>query len=135
VDTVLVLGATGDQGWPLLRRLAAAGYRVRAGSRDPAAFDWSPYPGVEPVAADLADAGSLARAAAGAAGILMHLPFTFDVEYARKMGENVGEAAAGAGVRKVVFHTSCFVADHDIGSGGHDGRRAIEAAIEESGAG
>jgi NAD(P)H dehydrogenase (quinone) len=32
-----------------------------------------------------------------------------------------------------VFHTSCVIADHDLGTGGHDGRRDIEAILAASG--
>lgn len=133
METVLIFGATGDQGWPLMRQLQAAGYKVRAATRDPAAFDWSPYPGVEPVAADISDQASLNAAAKGASGTVMHLPFTFDRSFARHMGSAIAEAARQAGHSKIVFHTSCVVADHDLGIDGHDGRRDIEAAIEASG--
>ncbi len=132
-DTVLVIGATGDQGHPLMRRLLDAGYTVRAATRDPANFPADRWPGVIPVAADFADQASLDAAAAGCQGILMHLPFTFDRGVAQAMGQAVATAASRAGVGKVVFHTSCVVADRDLDLSAHDGRRDIEAALEGSG--
>lgn len=133
MDKVLVLGATGDQGHPLLKRLAAEGIAVRAGTRDPADFPRGVFPGVEPVAVDFADPASLDAAAAGCAGIVMHLPFTFDREVATTMGRNIAAAAARAKVGKIVFHTSCVVMDEDLGIGGHDGRRDIERELSAVG--
>lgn len=133
MDTVLVFGATGDQGHSLLRQAVAAGYRVRAATRDPARFAVAAFPGVTPLAADFDDQASLDAAAAGCSGIVMHLPFTFDRDYARRMGRNIGVAAKRAGVGKIVFHTSCVVMDEDLGIAGHDGRRDIEAELAASG--
>lgn len=129
MDKVLVLGATGDQGQPLLRKLAAAGIAVRAGTRDPADFPRDAFPDAEPVAVDFADQASLDAAAQGCAGIVMHLPFTFDRAVATTMGRNIAAAAARAKVGKIVFHTSCVVMDEDLGIGGHDGRRDIEREL------
>ncbi|MGX2992796.1 NmrA family NAD(P)-binding protein [Streptomyces sp. JNUCC 64] len=56
--TILVTGATGNVGRPLTEALLAAGHRVRALTRDPGAADLPE--GVEAVAGDLADTGSLA---------------------------------------------------------------------------
>ncbi len=133
MEPCLIFGATGDQGHSLMRRLVGAGYRVRAATRDPAQFPRDDFPGVEPIAADFADQPSLDAAAAGCSGIVMHLPFTFDRDYARRMGRNIGIAARRAGVTKIVFHTSCVVMDEDLGILGHDARRDIEAELETSG--
>lgn len=133
METVLIFGATGDQGHSLMRQLVAAGYRVRAATRDPAQFPRDRFPGVEPVSADFADQPSLDAATAGCSGIVMHLPFTFDRNYARLMGRNIGLAAKRAGAGKIVFHTSCVVMDEDLGIAGHDGRRDIEAELAASG--
>ncbi|MDX1581783.1 MAG: NmrA family NAD(P)-binding protein, partial [Alphaproteobacteria bacterium] len=65
--------------------------------------------------------------------IAMHLPCVFDVEYCRTMGKNIMDATRAGGIEKVVFHTSCYVADRDLDLSAHDGRRAIEKAIEDSG--
>lgn len=133
METILIFGATGDQGHSLMRQLVAAGFAVRAATRDPATFDRVAFPGVDPVAADFADQASLDAAAAGCSGIVMHLPFTFDRDYARLMGRNIGLAGKRSGVRKIVFHTSCIVRDEDLDLLGHDARRDIEAEIEQTG--
>jgi len=133
METILIFGATGDQGHSLMRQLVAAGYAVRAATRDPAKFDRAAFPGVEPVVADFGDQPALDAAAAGCSGILMHLPFTFDRDYARLMGRNIGLAASRAGIGKIIFHTSCVVMEEDLGIAGHDGRRDIEAELAASG--
>ncbi len=63
----------------------------------------------------------------------MNLPFVFDKNIAKQWGENITEAGADAGIKKIVFNTSCYVAPKDNGLAAHDGRRAIEKAMEESG--
>ena len=133
MDRILVLGATGDQGVPLMHELIAAGYPVRAVTRNPDNFPADRFPGVESVAADISNVASLAAAASGCGGIIMHLPFTFDRSYGQMMGQNIAAAAKQAGVRKIVFHTSCVVMDHDLGLAAHDARRDIEAGLTASG--
>jgi uncharacterized protein YbjT (DUF2867 family) len=133
MDRILVFGATGDQGHSLVTRLLAGGYRVRAATRDPAQFPSALFPGAEAVAADFADPESLAHAAQGADGIIMHLPFTFDRGYAVAMGRGIAEAARQARVKRIVFHTSCVVMDEDLGLAGHDARRDIERELLASG--
>jgi uncharacterized protein YbjT (DUF2867 family) len=65
-STVLVTGATGAVGRHLVRRLLDDGATVRALTRSPGPAAAVLPPGAEPVAGDLADAGSLARALKGA---------------------------------------------------------------------
>jgi 8-hydroxy-5-deazaflavin:NADPH oxidoreductase len=72
IDTVAILGGTGQQGSGLARRLAAAGVHVIVGSRDPdraraTAAAWSPSVRVE-----VADN---AAAAAAAATVVLAVPF------------------------------------------------------------
>jgi len=62
-DRYLVMGATGNVGGALVRQLLAVGAEVRAAVRDPAAA--SPPAGVEVVAGDFDQPGSLAAALAG----------------------------------------------------------------------
>ncbi len=134
MTTVLVFGATGDQGWPLMRALFKHGFHVRAATRQPNAFPRDHFPEAEIVGASFEDVASLIAACKGADAIAMNLPFSFDRAYARMMGENICKAALAAGtVRKVVFNTSCVIAPKDIGLAAHDGRRDIEAAMAASG--
>ncbi|MBI1252248.1 MAG: NAD(P)H-binding protein [Alphaproteobacteria bacterium] len=133
MPTVLVYGATGDQGLPLMRGLLGAGLTLRAATRDPSHFPKSEFPSVTPVAASFSDRGSLYEASRGVDMIAMNLPFTFNRDEAAMMGENICAAAKDAGVKKIVFNTSCVIAPTDVGLSAHDGRRDIEASMEASG--
>ena len=62
---VLVLGATGDQGHPLITRLIKAGLTPIAALRNPDAFQGTEFAHVETVQADLYDAQSMIDAARG----------------------------------------------------------------------
>ncbi|MEY4055431.1 MAG: hypothetical protein RL519_766 [Pseudomonadota bacterium] len=130
---ILVLGATGDQGHPLLFRLMAAGMTPVAALRNPEALSGTEFGHVETVTANIYDRQSMIEAAEGTDAIAAHLPFVFDRALAKQMGENIAGAARANGLQKIVFHTSCHVEDHDIGDPAHDGRREIEAAIAASG--
>jgi uncharacterized protein YbjT (DUF2867 family) len=129
----MVLGATGDQGHPLLTRLLAAGMTPVAALRNTAALAKTEFAGVETVEADLYDMESMIKAAKGMDAIAAHLPFVFDLDLAKKLGDNIAAAARTNGVQKIVFNTSCYVAEFDNGDPAHDGRRYIEQAIMDSG--
>lgn len=133
IRNVLVLGASADQGIPLVAALKSAGFAPIAGARRADAMADTPFPDLPVVTADIDDAGSLERAMTGQDALAMHLPFEFDRERAAGFGRNIAEAAKRAGLTKIVFNTSCFVADRDLGLSAHDGRRDIEAAIADSG--
>tara|TARA_B100001778_G_scaffold284827_1_gene251406 strand:- start:1257 stop:2165 length:909 start_codon:yes stop_codon:yes gene_type:complete len=133
MNKILVYGATGDQGLPLIDELLKNGYKVRAASRNPDDFKAYDRSDVEPVKADLFDIDSLRTVSKDIDGIAMNLPFVFDKKIAQQWGENITKAGADAGIKKIVFNTSCYVAPNDNGLAAHDGRRAIEKAMEESG--
>lgn len=130
---VLVYGATGDQGHPLMRQLMEAGFDVTAGMRNPDAFKGTEFENVKTVYASFKETDSLLAASQGMDAIAMNLPFVFDAKLAKLMGDNICEAGAKAGVKKIVFNTSCIVKDHDLDLSAHDGRRAVEKAMEDSG--
>lgn len=104
----LVFGASGYIGSQLVPRLVAAGRRVRAAARNPAALADRPgWTGVERVAADALDPASLPAALAGVdvAYYLVH-----SMAAGRKFGRldlecaaNFAKAAADAGVRRIVY--------------------------------
>jgi uncharacterized protein YbjT (DUF2867 family) len=133
MKNVLVLGATGDQGHPLLTRMRAAGLVPFAALRNPGALAKTEFADVKTVEGDLYDMASLVAAAKGMDAIAAHLPFVFDRALAKKLGANIAAAAKANGLKKIVFNTSCHVEDNDIESPAHDGRRDIEQAIIESG--
>lgn len=130
---VLVYGATGDQGHPLVRRLLSHGHEVIAATRQPEQPVLADAPRVKTVYASFDDEASLVAASRQADWIAMSLPFVFNVDTCRAMGNAIMNAAQIAGIEKVVFNTSCYVAEHDLDLSAHDGRRAIENAMEASG--
>ena len=133
MNKILVYGATGDQGLPLIDELLKNGYKIRAASRNPDDFKAYDPSDVEPVKADLFDINSLRTVSKDIDGIAMNLPFVFDKKIAQEWGENITKAGADAGIKKIVFNTSCYVAPKDNGLEAHDGRREIENAMENSG--
>ena len=130
---IIVLGATGDQGLPLLDRLIAEGFAPTAGVRRPDPFAGTSYAAVPFTHADLDDEESLVRAFDGHDALAMHLPFEFDRARAAGFGRRIASAAKRAGLSKIVFNTSCIIADHDLGLSAHDGRRDIERSIADCG--
>jgi uncharacterized protein YbjT (DUF2867 family) len=107
--TVLVTGATGNQGGATARHLLAAGWRVRALVRDPGGerAEVLAKAGAELVVGDMTDRGTLDSAVAGAYGVfsvqgLASMAEDFaPTEVA--MGVNVADAAAAAGVSHLVY--------------------------------
>lgn len=133
IRRVLVLGAAADQGLPLLAALERAGLQPTAGVRRADAMQATPFAHLPSVFADIEDEESLVAAMDGHDALAMHLPFEFDRARAAGFGRTIANAARRAGLGKIVFNTSCFVAHHDLGLSAHDGRRDIERAIHESG--
>jgi uncharacterized protein YbjT (DUF2867 family) len=117
--TVLVTGATGNQGGATARHLLGAGWQVRALVRDPdspAARKLAKL-GAQPVVGDMADRESLDQAAVGVYGVfsVQGLPGA-DADWAAEsevsMGTNVADAAVAAGARHLVY-ASVAGADRD----------------------
>lgn len=110
---VLVTGATGKVGNAVARMLVERGDEVVALVRDPGRAAHVLHDGVEPIAGDVTDPASCARAAEGAEGVFNCMgiyeqwlgdPGVFDRVNAYGAA-NVVDAAAAAGARRVV-HTS-----------------------------
>ena len=102
MSTVLVTGATGFIGRRLVPALLDAGHDVRAMTRRPDAYDG---PG-EPVGADVMDADSLGPALEGVDVAIYLVHSLDDPDFERKDADaarNFSAAAAGAGVRQIVY--------------------------------
>lgn len=141
--TVLVTGATGQQGGATAARLLADGWRVRALTRNvsgPSARALAEA-GADLVTGDLDDPASLRAAADGVDGVFSVQPtpgmpevsadYTAEDEIRR--GRNVADAAADAGAGHLVF-ASAFGADHpDQPLATLAAKRRIEEHIEELG--
>ncbi|MDO8344896.1 MAG: NAD(P)H-binding protein [Cellvibrio sp.] len=98
--TYVVHGATGAQGSPLFRKLAAEGKQVAAAIRNPQNLGTG-----SAVAVDLMSVQSLVAAYLGAEGIFIHLPLgpeSLRLQYARNIAEAVGLARP----KRVVISTS-----------------------------
>ena len=133
IEKVCVLGAPADQGQPLVQELLEAGFQVTAGVRRDDAMKDTPFPDLPTVHADITDADAMASAFAGQDAAAFHLPFEFDRDKAANFGKQIAEGAKRAGLKKIVFNTACFVADHDLDLSAHDGRRDIERALRRNG--
>lgn len=117
----LVVGGNGHLGNNLIRELLVAGYGVRASVRNPA--NKVPFEGLgcEVVKADLLDKGSLIAALHGIDWVFVtaavYKSWALDIE--REIvrvniqgTRNVMEAAAAAGVKKIIYISTSFAADH-----------------------
>ena len=133
IERVLVLGASGDQGLPLVGALLDYGLTPIAGVRRLDAMKGTPYSDMPVISADIMDQASLESAFSQVDAVAMHLPLALNVDIAAEIGRNIAAAASSSGLKKIVFNTSCYVADTDLGVGGHDGRRRIEASLRECG--
>ena len=101
MNKILVYGATGDQGLPLIDELLKHGYKVRAASRNPDDFHAYDPNDVEPVKADLFDIESLRAISKDIDGIAMNLPFVFDKKIAQKWGRTLLELVLMKVLRKL----------------------------------
>jgi uncharacterized protein YbjT (DUF2867 family) len=127
VRTVVVHGASGTQGAPVARRLAAAGHRVRCVGRRALAV-----PGALAVAADLGDTRALAAAYAGADAVVVHLPGPAVPEAdAVAQADAVLAALARAAVPRAVFVAAGAVWDDDVGVPFLDARRRLADGLTD----
>ena len=133
IKSVVVLGPSADQGVPLISAVLEAGFTPIAAARRMDAMESTPFSEIKTVFADLNDQSSLEKAFAGHDALAMHLPFEHNREKAASFGKNIASAAKVTGLKKIVFNTSCYVADHDLEISAHDGRRDIKQAIVDSG--
>lgn len=105
---LLVFGATGTQGHPVLEAALEEGLTVRAATRDLDEAE-EKLPGrVEKVRADLLDAEDVQDAADGVDAIFFHLPVMPDEPEAERTVENVLAAASRQGVARIIFTTGGY---------------------------
>lgn len=108
---VLVFGATGTQGHPVVEASLEAGLSVRAATRDLDEAEEKLPDRVERVRADLFDAEEVREAACGVDAIFFHLPVMPDEPQARAAVDHVLAAAGSEGVGRVVFTTAGYCGD------------------------
>jgi uncharacterized protein YbjT (DUF2867 family) len=135
---VLVIGATGALGRPVVQRLRERGVAVRAACRHPERAADLAALGAEVVAADLTDAASLARACSGVQRVLAAAHGLLGRgRWASAQVDDAGHralfaAARAAGVQRLVY-TSAYGADDDHAVDFMRTKRAMEKALAESG--
>lgn len=132
---VVVTGATGRQGGATARHLLADGWRVRALTRNPdaAASGRLAAAGAEVVRADMADLGALRAAFLGAHGVFsVQNPMISGLDAEVEQGCNVGEAAAEAGVRHLVY-ASAGTGERGTGIGQWESKLIIQSHVESLG--
>jgi uncharacterized protein YbjT (DUF2867 family) len=111
VNSILVFGATGTQGHPVVDAALEAGLTVRAATRDPDAAEEKLSSQVEIVTADLLAADDVQAAMSGIDGVFFHLPVMPGTKQARAMVENLIAGARAAGVQRLVFTTGGYCGD------------------------
>ena len=135
-ESVLVLGATGQQGGSAAAALKDDGWHVRALVRDPASPKARSLSaaGIETVRGDLADTASVRAAVAGAYGVFSVLPssgqFVYGVSDADEVrfGKMVADAAMDAGVKHLIY-TSSNAAGSRTGIGHFESKSRVEDHI------
>ncbi len=106
--TILVLGATGYVGGRLVPALVAAGHHVRAAARRPEQLADRPWiDKVEAPAVDALERGDLDAALSGV-DVVIHLVHSMSggddfAELDRRIATNVAEAAAEAGIARIIY--------------------------------
>jgi uncharacterized protein YbjT (DUF2867 family) len=104
--TIAVVGATGRQGWQVVRHLLEKGWKVRALTRTPESKKAAALKslGAEVVQAHLEDKASLEAAFEGAHGVYdIQIPVSGKIDMEIAQGRNAAEAAKKTGVRHVVY--------------------------------
>jgi uncharacterized protein YbjT (DUF2867 family) len=127
-QTILVAGATGQQGGAVARHLRAGGFAVRALTRDPEADKAQPLKvaGVELVKGDLTDRASVDAALRGIDGVFsVATPFEAGLDAEIAQGKTLGDAAKAAGVKHYVY-SSVGGADRDSKVPHFESKWAIE---------
>ncbi|MFU8830535.1 MAG: SDR family oxidoreductase [Wenzhouxiangella sp.] len=132
IDSLLVFGATGTQGHPVVDAALEAGLRVRAATRAPDDAAEKLSSRVEIVEADLADAGAVNDAMEGVDAVFFHLPILPDAAMAPAIIDNVINAAEQAGIKRLIFTTGGYCGD-DMPAGDFvSGMRMVSQAFLNS---
>ncbi len=136
--TILVFGATGQQGGSAARALLKAGWRVRALVRNPASPKAASLreAGVELSRGDFADTASLRAAMAGAYGVFSVQPSSgqgpelgISDEEEVRYGKLIADLAVETGVQHLVYTSVGAVDGKPTGLGHFDSKAEIEAYI------
>ncbi|PSB06988.1 NmrA/HSCARG family protein [Pleurocapsa sp. CCALA 161] len=130
-QTILVIGATGNQGGAVARHLLQHGsFRVRAFVRDPnkPTAQALKQAGAELVVGDLNDRASLDRALQGAYGIFSVQDFQGGLDTEIRQGKTVADAAKAADIQHFVY-SSVGSAERSTGVPHFDSKFQVEEYV------
>jgi uncharacterized protein YbjT (DUF2867 family) len=133
--TVLVSGATGRQGGSVIRHLQAKGWKLRALTRKPdsAASRELAGQGIEVVAGDLEEPGTLVPALRGVYGVFSVQDFwAVGAKREVQQGKNLADAASKAGVEHFVY-SSVGGAERNSGIDHWESKWEIEKHVRKLG--
>ena len=133
---ITVIGSSGRQGMAQVRQALAAGYDVRAISRQADPFAGAKIDGIERVEVrpmDLYDPTTFAAALEGSDYIFYTHPLQARADRAVLVGD-IGKAAAELGVKRVVWNTSSWIPDKPGDAFTYAGNTAGINALWRSGA-
>ena len=126
--TILITGATGQQGGAVLRHLKGKGFKLRALTRNPDS-DKAKAIGVDVVKGDLNDEASLKAALAGVWGVFaVQNTWEAGVEGEEEQGKRLAELAKSAGVQHYVY-TSVGSAERKTGIPHFDNKWRVEETV------
>ena len=132
-ETILVTGATGQQGGAVARCLLSQRQNVRALTRNPAKAEELKRQGAEVVAGDLNNRDSVDSAVRGVNKILLiTTPFEAGMDAEVQQAINVVDAAKTAGVDHLVYH-SVAAANEETGIPHFETKWKVEQHIRETG--
>jgi uncharacterized protein YbjT (DUF2867 family) len=136
--TILVFGATGQQGGSVASALLAAGWKVRALVRDPASAKAVALrdSGVDVVQGAFADTGALRKAMHGMHGVFSVQPSSgqgaeagLSDEDEERFGIAIADLAVECGVAHLIYTSTNAIGDAPTGMGHFDSKGRIEAHI------
>jgi uncharacterized protein YbjT (DUF2867 family) len=137
-ETILVFGATGQQGGSVAKALRSQGWQVTALVRDPNSDKAKALAdrGIEPVRGDLADIPSIEAAMAGVYGVFSVQPssgqgaaYGVTDEDEIRYGTAIADLAVANGVRHLVYSSANAAGATKTGIGHFDTKSEIEAHI------
>ena len=132
-ETILVTGATGQQGEAVMRMLLKENYPVVALTRHPDRADELRRLGVQVVKGDLTDRDSLDRALQGVRkAFLVTTPYEHGVEHETEQGVKFVDACLAAGVNHLVY-SSVASAHRNTGIPHFESKFKVEEHLKRNG--
>lgn len=133
ISRLLVFGATGTQGHPVVDAALEAGLEVVAATRDVDAAAQRLSSRAEIIEADLLDAEAVADAMDGVDAVFFHLPVMPQSAQASRSVDNLLSAIRKSRVQRLVFTTSAWCAEPMMPCEFVLGLRGVTAAMLASG--